>query len=317
MSVNEPQKQNEVQSQENAQNSEPAAAQLLELSLPGTRYAHSGEFNLVSWISVLAIGLIPLFLTAVVYELAAHYIPLVIISGLFTVGFGWIIGYSCGKAGRIMHVRNTFAVAFSAIIMSGFGIYFVWMARLAVFSEGAVISANPLAIWYLMQALIAEYTIELGKGGSSGIPIAGNAHIVIWLIEAAIILFFSATNAKGTINSGGYCESCQGWTGAAWNSPLLIAASPITASELKKQAEEGVVHLNVFEVLSEEIELGVYYVISVQSCSCGELSLLTISEVSFTEEKGKIKQDAKDILENFALKSSSLKALKASSESAA
>lgn len=191
-------------------------------------YQHSGQFGMSNLVVV------PLAAVAVAFPLGfasayvAKWIPFIILRVLLTVGYGiafGVFGTWLLKRGK---VRNNIIALLGGAFIGLVALYFQWNGYIHTLAGSAPPLLFPDAVWQIMQLLLEQGSWSLrGSGNVTGVMLA-----IVWLVEAGIIVGFSALIPFGTISTTPYCETTRCWLDAerkidtleAFTDPAQIAA---------------------------------------------------------------------------------------------
>lgn len=258
-------------------------------------YQESGKTNPLGISLALIAGLAAATTLGFVYAYATFYIPIIYFNFILTYFFGFSIGYTVGKVGSLGKVRNSRVLLLTAIGLGVVGIYFAWVHWIAAASEGGFWSFNLSTVWLFIQLIAME-----GAWSIFGYTPTGGTLYLIWIAEAAIILFGVVTAVVAGQGSRPYCESCDRWL-----SPQQITervrgiANPIG---FRKEMES-----KNYDALKQLPEAGPAArnrtSIQLLSCKgCNNQHYLTIDKIERSvDSDGKMKEGTTRILENFKL----------------
>lgn len=258
-------------------------------------YQESGKTNPLGVSLALLAGLAAASILGFVYAYSTFYIPIIYFNFLLTYFFGFSIGYAVGKVGSLGKVRNGRVLLLAAIGMGVVGIYFAWVFWIAAASEGGLWSYNLSSLWLFIQLIAME-----GAWSVFGYTPTGGALYLVWLVEAAIILFGVLTAVGVGRGSKPYCESCDQWLSVKEITARVKGiANPIG---FRKEMESK--NYDALKNLSEA-DPGARNRTSVQllSCKgCNNQHYLTVDKIERTvDSDGKAKEDTNRILENLKL----------------
>lgn len=172
-------------------------------------YKHSGSVPMSGALTTFTTGAVAAAVLGVVYALGIHYIPFIYLNFLLTVCFGAAIGAVVGWASRKGRIRNLLVVGALAVASGLVGLYLAWAGALAVltrFNFGFVI--DPLVLANFMAWLYENGSWGLRNGG----PVTGIPLVLVWLVEAGLVLAIAWAVARGMIAGKAYCERCDQWT---------------------------------------------------------------------------------------------------------
>ncbi len=170
-------------------------------------YRHSGNFEPIGLILMLVYGVVGAVGGAFIYGYATHYIPLVIITLVLTVGFGAILGVVVGMGAKTGKVRNMpVLVAFSAFA-GVTAVYAQWVVflHLKLPAElGWMTSPADMQTWMSVMAATGIWEVF------DWTP-TGGALYAFWGVEAAVIAGGAVLVPWATISDLPFCEKTGEW----------------------------------------------------------------------------------------------------------
>ncbi len=218
-------------------------------------YQPSGRFGigLIFW---LLAGIVAMAVLALVYQQGLHWIPLIYISVLLTVGFGMAVAFVANFIVDKSHCRNPLLAGAIALMLIVFGLgakFYLqyWQLTQDVVAEQVDEIAPNLTADQKAEAkkqlrqlfrqemsffdhlkFRAEAGFNVGKAGraNNGAPISGAFVYLIWLIEAGIVAYFGI---RPPMDAAGqpYSEKLGQWADEAEQVMLL----PINNDEMVSQ----------------------------------------------------------------------------------
>ena len=190
-------------------------------------YQPSGKFSNLSLLYFILTCIFILPILAFIYSYLIWYVPIVYISFLFTAGFGFstglIIRYLVIKLGKI---RNSSLALLLGIIGGFITLYISWAVWLDLDENisdimstargGIAISSTKIFSVLLIITdpnLMLETISEINNNGNwsiFGVQVNGIFLSIIWIIEALIVFYFSATITYNASKEP-FCELNNRW----------------------------------------------------------------------------------------------------------
>ncbi len=258
-------------------------------------YQESGKTNPLGISLALMAGLAAASVLGFVYAYATFYIPIIYFNFLLTYFFGFSIGYAVGKVGSLGKVRNGRMLLLTAIGLGVIGVYFAWVFWIAAASEGGLWSFNLSTVWLFVQLIAME-----GAWSIFGFTPTGGTLYLVWLAEAAIILFGVVTAVSAGRGSKPYCESCDQWLSAKHLTERVKGiANPIGfRKEMESKNYEALKNLPEADPAARNRTS-----VQLMSCSgCNNQHYLTIDKIERSvDSDGKVKEETTRVLENLKL----------------
>jgi hypothetical protein len=171
-------------------------------------FKHSGEFDVAGpLLAVTAVGVTSLPL-AYLYALFAYLVPFVFLDVFAAAGYGFLaglVGALCLQYGK---VRNVPIAALAGFFAGLFALYWAWSAHLRVNThQGSLYSDLGQLHAYMIQLY------EHGSWSLNGLAIQGAPLVVLWILEALLILGLAAGVAAVMVDFTPYCERTGCWLG--------------------------------------------------------------------------------------------------------
>ncbi|WP_375771630.1 hypothetical protein NR798_12265 [Archangium gephyra] len=264
------------------------------------RYAPSGAFGPLTLVYALG-SLLAAVLLAGVYMLLLDFIPFIYASFLLTAGFGFALGVLGSKTVTSGHCRNrTLALGLGLLLGAvGLAASYGWGFVLAIHEA----TSNYPGVTFSELAQEASFKgwldarIEGGwKVGKGSTEISGIGVMVIWFIEAAIVVgapvLLSMADAAVP-----YCESCQAWTKSQGSS-----LKGLTREDVQPVLDRG--DLAGLLTLADHPDAGSAHRIQLlrRYCPrCANTAFLSVNEIHTVVKDGKQQENKVELLENAIL----------------
>ena len=173
-------------------------------------YEHSGRCGPVGVPITAVTGILAGAVFGLAYAYIINWIPLIYVSFLATLGFGFVVGAAAAWGARIGKIRNMMVSTALGGLVGLLAVYFAWvfdpMARIEDVHE-------PFwrldAIWAYMQL---GYTVGFWGIGQNGGPVTGPFLAAVWVIEAAMVLGTCIVTMRKWLGERPYCEETGKWT---------------------------------------------------------------------------------------------------------
>lgn len=277
-------------------------------------YKHSGVVPTTGAAMALLAGVLASLGLGIAYSFTFYYIPFVYLNFAAAMAFGVGTGYVVGCCAREGRIRNVVAVGSLAVIAAVAGIYAEWGSTVyamsgtaelpRIWKEVGLYTFHPVAILNLMLGLFDK--------GSWGVSANANVNgwplVVLWVVEAGLVIGLSVRTAINQIAEHPFCEACQRWVGGH------------TPHFYKGNGSEPVwtdVQNGKFETLALTSratgEEPTFVRLTLKSCEgCSESNFVTISACkNTTDDKGNPKLDARNLVTNLVLQSTQVEIIEA------
>lgn len=280
----------------------------------GLPYEFSGQCEP----GLLAVGgliCIPVvMLLSLAYAYAVHYIPLIYFAGVITYFFGIGLGVIASLTLEYTKTRNAALGTVIAVSIGLLALYCSWGFCLGIyFQDVSFVTFNPLTIIEGMIAVVKENSFSIGLRSIKFFDISGFWLALVYLIEAGMIVVMAVLTAIGRNSSLSYCEECGEWTEEKFTSPPLSTIKDVRA------IQEGLLQGQVAQLLDlRKVDAqGDHTSLTIKTCGCSSLNVLTINDVTVTEENGKLKEEENELLGNVMISEEAAQALRTASWSGA
>ncbi len=264
---------------------EAAPGSVVPIPCAGRFYRSSGKCSLPRLILGVDVALLLVFVLAVIYSYATHYIPFIYLNALFTIGLGVAIGF----IGIFMNVwgrnRNRILAFAGVCLVAVLALWFTWgfwvttiFKDLKLFSVNTLLSMHPKVIAAVAgEVMKEEGYMNIGRfGHGNGLPLTGYALLILWILEAALIVGLALWIFLKSYRSMSFCEKCGNWTGTLYTSPALEVVEDENA--FREQLIHG--DSDALKNLRKRNPGVNYTQYSIDGCPCGETLLLTVSDVT-------------------------------------
>jgi hypothetical protein len=170
-------------------------------------YRHSGKFPVQGPILAVAAGALVSLPLGFAYAYLNQWIPSIYLNILITIGYGFGFGFLTGWVLKFTKVRNNSVAALTAFVVGLCALYGCWNGHLHAMTENAPLLAPPSHIWGMMKILY-----EFGSWGMrSGENVTGIPLVIVWVVEAGMIIGFTVFTGWSWIAATPFCETCQRW----------------------------------------------------------------------------------------------------------
>jgi hypothetical protein len=267
-------------------------------------YQHSGIVPVTAAIQSLAIGSAAAVVLGIVYTFSFYYIPYVYLNFLLAMGFGAGVGWCVGWTAHEGKMRNTGVAVALAVVAALVGIYAEWGTTLYALVPAAEIpqywkeAGLSTYLPHTILAMMAHLFQEGSWGLTAGQMVKGWPLVILWLVEAGMIVGLAATTAFAQIADKPFCEACSEWiTGETPHFYQGNGSEPVWT-----EVQNG----NFDALADTEQATGgelTYVRIKLHVCeTCTESNYLTITRCENTVDgKGNPKLIEKNIITNLAV----------------
>src|SRR6185503_19534423 len=135
---------------------------MLEETFPA--YRHSGKYGLHGPVLTLIASVVVGFPLGLAYAYFTRWIPIIYLTFLATVGYGFAFGLLATWLLKYARVRNTMVAALCGLLAGGIGLYFAWNGHLHAVFKGAPWLWTPGEIIAGMKQLYDEGSWALRHG---------------------------------------------------------------------------------------------------------------------------------------------------------
>jgi hypothetical protein len=264
------------------------------------RYAPSGAFGPLTLVYALG-SLLAATLLAGVYMFLVDLLPFIYASVVLTGGFGFVLAMMSSKTVTSGHCRNRSLAAGVGLLVGAAGLAasYGWGFVLAIHEAT---SSYP-GVTFLELAQEASFKgwldarLEGGwKIGKGSTEISGIGVMVVWFIEAAIVV--GAPVLLTLLDAAvPYCESCQAWTKSQGSS-----LKGLTRQDVQPLLDRG--DLAGLLTMADHPGAGSAHRIQLlrRYCpQCANTAFLSVNEIQTVVKDGKEQENKVELLENAVL----------------
>lgn len=246
-------------------------------------YAESGRVTFPGLVFGAVTGLTAGSILAVVYAVVLRWSPVVFVHPLVAAGFGYAVGYVVSamvRVGRTDHARVAVAMGIGGALVAH---YVGWMAWVFLVSrsgdvpgaEAMLRVTDPAALVYAMGSILEVGTWSWLPGGD---PVNGWPLLVVWVVEAAIVLGGASVGARAAVVPRVYCAVCDSW--CEDRTALLTLGEEVDVSALVEE-----IGSHEFDRLRDARRADraepVSYQVDLEVCpGCGATNTLSLSKVT-------------------------------------
>lgn len=157
-------------------------------------YRESGKVSVPGIVITTVIAMVVIWFLAFIYAILLFLIPIVYLNVIICIGYALIIGLIILLLARLAKNRNRKARLIHAFVIGFFGVYFAWTAYLSIAlfpGDKDFTSYLSMVPWILQpkESFNAMgYALDYGMWSVFGSVINGWQLLLIWIIEAAIML---------------------------------------------------------------------------------------------------------------------------------
>ena len=184
-------------------------------------YKESGIAAPLNTALVIFCSLITILFFSYFYSLIINYLPIIYFNIILVIVYGFIISYVSRLFNIIFKIRNRMKSIIITIILSIFAVYFQWVSYLYIISSenfSLFMVFEDLGFFFKIlfrPDLVLNNILDINKVGlwsigTSGIHLNGLFLWLIWLAEAAIIIYVSVKKYT-TFNLIPFSEKNNKW----------------------------------------------------------------------------------------------------------
>jgi hypothetical protein len=178
-------------------------------------YEHSGRCGPVGVPIAAASGIVAGAICGLAYAYIINWIPLIYVSFIATLGFGFVVGAAVAWGARIGKIRNMMVSTALGALVGLVALYCAW-----VFDPMARIDDVHEPFWRL-EAIWAYMKLGYAVGfwgiGQNGGAVTGPFLAAVWIIEAVMVVGVCIVTVRKLLGEQPFCEETGQWTTNAPN----------------------------------------------------------------------------------------------------
>jgi len=256
-------------------------------------YKRSGALSFSGLIIMGLLAVPTALILGVAYGLAVYFVPLVKISFLITLAAGAAIGFALGGLGTVGKMRSM-GVLFAVSLFAGVLTWYVsWISWIFAMSEYQALIIDPR---YLFEVMTVGFHEGFWSMGSSGEPMTGYPLVLVWVIEAGLIIGMAILIPRSMLADRLFCEPCNAWVrGVTKFSHREAMEDP---SAIKSALESG--DYEALAALGPQLSSEHPYTdVEIHCCEqCRELGYLQVKAAVQVEGKNGIEVKSTDIVKH-------------------
>lgn len=234
------------------------------------------------------------------YQALTHWIPFLYLNVLTAVGFGLAIGAMCIVAVRKGPCRNRGVALLLAVPSALVGVLAsYWFGYVRFAAQVAKVRPDV----QLRLAHFIDYRLQTGwslsNHSSNGIPITGWGVGLVWLAEAALIVWLAASLARSAASEP-YCERCSIWT---------VPRKLVVRGLSRTDAEQRLADPSALVTLQPGTGPTLLRYTANVCPGCRDRGWLTVEEVQIVRKGRKTEEKKHPVVQNLTLETSTLHAL--------
>ena len=169
-------------------------------------YKHSGKFNPLGLVLAITAAAAIGFPLGLAYAYIVRWIPFVYVNFFATLGYGFAFGWVTSRILKASQVRNTSLAALAGLAAGLIALYMEWSGSLHVLFEDSPWFFRPDEI---MRGMTLLY--EQGSWSFHRTNVTGNILVLVWLIEAGIIVGLAILGPFDFVSTTPFCEKTKSW----------------------------------------------------------------------------------------------------------
>jgi hypothetical protein len=172
-------------------------------------YSHSGAVPVGGAVETVVAGVLTAVVGGIIYAYGFHWIPLIYLNILLTLGYAGAMGLAIAIAARRGRIRNNLFLRVVALLVALVGLYSYWAAYL--WALAGIGNVGLRAFWPGTLVGFAGHLFANGSWGIKNLVVTGWPLVAIWVIETVTIVRVCMSAALANAQRP-YCESCDAWT---------------------------------------------------------------------------------------------------------
>lgn len=270
----------------------------------GKYYRHSGKFELMGPVYMLAAGAAGAVAMGAAYGYGSFYIPLVYLNLLLVVAYGFGLGLCVQWGARRGKVRNGPLLLLCGLAVGLFAEYTNWVWYFFALTKQETFAYLPADVWQLILAVNQQGVWSVFDSTPTGIELW-----LYWGAEALVIVGLSTFVPWLNLRGVPFCEPCSRWVdGQETLSPLDPVADP---KGFRSRLEQGdYAPLKTLHKLPQESSA--FTSVTLLKCpGCQASNYLSAQAVTLTKDKkGKVNRKQVNLIENLVLSADNYRGIK-------
>jgi len=279
-----------------------------------TYYKPSGQFSPLSFLYFIIACLIVLPILGLIYSYAIWYIPIPYINFFITAGFGFAVGIVITHlVVKIGKVRSWGMSLLFGVLGSLIALYFSWAVWVdLVINIGQSIGSEDFGIAVSNVKFLQVFNLvfqpgvlfqmigeikEIGVWGIKGGTVSGTPLMIIWIIEALIVLFIGAT-MPGAASDNPFCEINQKWFARKELPAFGVIAQP---NDYLKALESGDMEVLKNITKSADPKSESHSIFTLYANETNENYLNIRNKIASVNDKKELKFEDQNIVKNISI----------------
>jgi hypothetical protein len=247
--------------------------------------------------------------TAAAYAYAILYLPLVgYFTFILTAGFGFLVGLGVRGGVRLGKARNPALATLLGLAPGCVALYLSWAVWIfALARRGGAdlplvgLALQPAAVWELVRSVNAE-----GAWSIQGWTPTGGALWFFWAVEALVVVGIPTLVAWSAAGEP-YCEQCGSWCRETRG--VFVGKDTPHPEIIRRLQNQDLAF--VAQVGPAEPGAAARIRYDLHACGCGSTVTLGATLLTKTVEKGKEKEESKELLDKVLLRRDAVATLRA------
>lgn len=273
-------------------------------------YQHSGRCGFWGVPIAAACGILASLVLGIAYVYLVNWIPLVYVSFLATLAYGFAIGMAVVLGARVGKIRNALVATLVGGLVGLVAVYTAWVydpvARLPGIN-GPVWRVETL--WEYMKFGYEHGFWTIGRNGQA---VTGVFLAAVWVAEAAIIVGVAGATVHACVGHLPFCEETNQWTKAEKKvAQLSLVHDEDAEAKLKRLVEGDLTALaELTRAIGDEPSLLQLDLATCPDCpTCNYLTMKIVQSV--TNKKGEVSKQEVKLLEHLQVAPEDVPAIRA------
>lgn len=261
-------------------------------------YQHSGKMPAAGVFSAVATGTVAAVVLGIAYSYGIVYIPLCYVNTLLTLAFGALLGVCVALGAMWGKVRSPMFAATYGVAFGLIGLYAAWgadiWARDSIQRGWQVFDPQVLGK-YIACFYEHGFWAMASHGQRDGANVSGIPLVIVWSVEAGMVVALSGYVAYYLNKSRPFCEACDCWT--RWHNDVRRVSLAGAAAAAVSRLLAG--EVGVLPQLPRATPQEQQYLLFELACCprCDQSNFLSLHIVEHVKnKKGKLEKKTRTVL---------------------